>query len=236
MTDNRLRKFILKLNRLRGKKRSIKRKNMTRNNIIPTIRKLTSDVNCFQFDSVKHNILDEHKNIMQSRRISPIFEQLTIPSQLMLEHSQKIENILKIHRDFLDLELVSPFPEPTVRVDPRISHMLKKHKDFLNLRPISPIPVSLSECRIQSSLENIKTKQTSQSLTNLTKQVDNLQACNFHLFNKLYTFCIDCFSIINGPSLSCMKNLNFIASCRRHIFTQPDKPCQDCFWVNYAKH
>lgn len=31
-------------------------------------------------------------------------------------------------------------------------------------------------------------------------------------------------------------NENVIASCKKHIFSPPQKPCDTCFWINYLKH
>lgn len=219
MANDRFRKFILKLNRLRRKKRTVKNKN----NFKPEIKKLALNVNSFQLNDACRDILKRHKNFLKIKPISPIFEQ----SQNLYQTSSDklIQYILKIHKDFLNLEPLSPFSELTVRNDPRITNIFRKNKDFLNLRPISPI----SDGSVQLLSSNLKNK-SSQSERN------NYKACHFHLSHKSSTFCMDCFSIMNSASFSHVKSLEIIASCQDHIFIQPDKFCKNCFWSNYLKH
>lgn len=193
----------------------------------------------FQLNHTISDILEKHTSFLKIKPISP-FPNSPQSSRV----DSRIANMLRSHTNFSNIELLSPLlTSPKLRSDPRITNMLRRHSNFLNLKPISPIPTSPERANssIISTTISLKNFKVPKSKNTLIQPSTNSETCSFHISNKLSKFCMDCFLIVNSiepfSSESEVKNLDYVASCRRHIFTLPhEKPCDNCFWINYLKH
>lgn len=176
-------------------------------------------------------------------------------SQHDFKLSDKIQSILTQHKNFFKLRPITPIS--TRGLESR-ENILEQQKNSLENNQISQILTSTNN--FEKNCLNKKTESC-----NLHKSIKPLNFCvdcffaNYfspefqtnvehqNFVSKFKEASFPSFEhpqfdyYINGTNVPLFnnsnKNLEIVYSCKKHIHSPPrDKPCSDCFWINYSYH
>lgn len=202
-------------------------------------------------------ILSEHKNFSKIKPISPIYS----PCSDFSIDEKIIQDILLQHRQFQKLIPISFLTSPekkTIHLNQRFEtdETFFKGHHFTSLRTPEETLADIRKikiCSLHSTNRPSKPCIDCFFLNYFNSEFDSgyeLSISTFHLKNEIFSPIIDDLDFNVFPendiqntelplfdSNDEFKLLDFTVSCHRHIFTPPhDRPCDNCFWLNYLKH
>lgn len=169
----------------------------------------------FKLSDIIQSILTQHKNFLKLRPISPIFTRCL----------ESRENILEQQINSLECNQILTSTNNFEK------NCLNKKTKSCNLhKSIKPLNFCV-DCFFANYF-------SSEFQTNVEHQnfVSKFKEASFPSFEHPE---FDYY--INGTNVPLFnnsnKNLEIVYSCKKHIYSPPrDKPCSDCFWINYSYH
>ena len=173
-------------------------------------------------------------------------------TKVSFQLSDVLCNILNEHKLFLKLKPISPFstnPKPKIACIERLpNNFISRHNKtnwvFKSVPEISQLKKKIHQC-----IKHILAKPSkfcidcfvknyfdydynSFESTEITKKFKNSNFLNFEKHEFLiYGTEVPLFDSYEKKSYS-----DVVLSCKKHIFSSPQNPCDTCFWINYLRH